>query len=146
MWTVEEGIEALRRCGSKITAQRTAILSLLENRTDHPSAEQVFKEIKVEFPAISFATIYSTAQLFEKAGLIQILSVDNKRILLDPNPRPHAHFRCNKCGHLEDVFISEDIIQKLQASSPHDVSDIQLYMYGLCSDCAAGQANGKKLA
>lgn len=146
MWTVEEGIEALRRSGSKITAQRVAILSLLENRTDHPSAEQIFKEMKVEFSTISFATIYSTAQLFEKAGLIQILSVDNKRILLDPNPRPHAHFRCNNCGHLEDVFINNSIIQKLQASSPHEVSDIQLYMYGLCSDCAVRQADGKNLA
>ncbi|MDT8284556.1 MAG: transcriptional repressor, partial [Thermovirgaceae bacterium] len=71
MWTIEEGTERIRDRGLKITSQRVGILKLLKGRNDHPSAEQIFREMKQSFPTISFATIYSTAQILQEAGLMQ---------------------------------------------------------------------------
>ena len=70
MWTVSEGINVLRGRGAKITAQRIAILKQLEGRTDHPSADILYKELSVDYPTMSVATVYSTAQLLADAGLI----------------------------------------------------------------------------
>ena len=102
MWTVEEGISRLREGGAKITSQRIAFLRLLKDRTDHPSADQIYNELRENFSTISYATIYSTAQLLAKADLLQILSIDDKRVHFDPNPKPHGHFRCQSCGELFD--------------------------------------------
>ncbi len=86
MWTIEEGIERIKNQGLKITSQRIAILKLLKDRKDHPSAEKIFREMKRSYPTISFATIYSTAQILQEAGLLQILTIDEHRVFFDPTP------------------------------------------------------------
>ncbi|MGC9490132.1 MAG: Fur family transcriptional regulator [Thermovirgaceae bacterium] len=136
MWTVDEAIGQLKKSGAKITAQRVGIIKLLEDRRDHPSAERIYLEMKKVFPTISFATIYSTAQLLEKAGLIQIIAIDNKRVFFDPDPEVHGHFRCNRCKRLFDFPVHEDMVRQLTAGTPHNVSGVQLYLYGLCTECA----------
>ncbi len=136
MWIVDEAIGQLKKSGAKITSQRVGILKLLENRRDHPSAEQIYPEMQKVFPTISFATIYSTAQLLEKAGLIQIITIDDKRVFFDPNPEVHGHFRCNRCERLFDFSVNVDMVRQITAGIPHNVSGIQLYLYGLCTECS----------
>ena len=80
MWTVDDGIAVLRERGAKITAQRIAILQKLEGRKDHPSAETLYRELSSEYATMSVATLYSTAQLLAEAGLIKILSIDDKNV------------------------------------------------------------------
>lgn len=135
MWTVEDGIERIRSRGLKITSQRIAILKLLEDRKDHPSAEKIFREMKETYPTISFATIYSTAQILQDAGLLQILTIDDRRVFFDPNPAPHAHFLCTRCGALEDVPLGKETLNKIKNSVPHSLDSVQVYCYGPCRDC-----------
>jgi Fur family peroxide stress response transcriptional regulator len=139
MWTVDEAIEQLKDIGAKITSQRVGILRLLEGRKDHPAAEQIYREMQEAFPTISFATIYSTAQLLEQAGLIQIITIDDKRVFFDPNPEVHGHFQCNRCGRLFDFPVDHQIIESLKESIPHSVTGVQVYLYGLCADCAGSK-------
>ncbi|MDN5335821.1 MAG: Fur family transcriptional regulator, peroxide stress response regulator [Synergistales bacterium] len=136
MWTVEEARERLKSYGAKVTIQRLGILKLLENRKDHPPAERIYNEMREAFPTISFATIYSTAQLLQDAGLIQIITIDGKRVFFDPNPEVHGHFRCEGCGEVFDFPIEEKIVDKLKSCTIHNVSRVQFYLYGLCSQCA----------
>jgi Fur family peroxide stress response transcriptional regulator len=135
MWTIEEGIERIRNKGLKITSQRIAILKLLKDRKDHPSAEKIFREMKRSYPTISFATIYSTAQILQEAGLLQILTIDEHRVFFDPNPEPHAHFRCKKCGAVSDLTLDPTIFEKIADSSPESVECVQVYCYGTCGFC-----------
>lgn len=135
MWTVEEGISRLREGGAKITSQRIAILRLLKGRMDHPSADQVYNELREDFPTISYATIYSTAQLLANSGLIQILSIDDKRVHFDPDPKPHGHFRCESCGALYDFPIDEEMLDRLRHGSSQQAHSVQIFAYGLCDDC-----------
>lgn len=138
MWTIEEGIERIRSKGLKITSQRVGILNLLKDRKDHPSAEQVFREMKETFPTISFATIYSTAQILQEAGLIQILTIDGQRVFFDPHPEPHAHYQCRKCGSVSDMPLPAGVIKKIRNSSTDQIETIQVYCYGICSRCLGG--------
>ncbi|HPD97214.1 MAG TPA: Fur family transcriptional regulator [Synergistales bacterium] len=135
MWTIEEGTEKIRSKGLKITSQRVGILKVLKGRKDHPSAEQVFREMKKDHPTISFATIYSTAQILEDAGLLQILTIDGHRVFFDPNPEPHAHYRCRKCGHVFDIPLPSGTLKKITEASGEIVESIQVYCYGTCSAC-----------
>lgn len=135
MWTVEEGIARLRENGAKITSQRIAILKLLRGRCDHPAADQIYTELKADFPTISFATIYSTAQLLAASDLIQILTIDEKRVHFDPDPSPHAHFLCTQCGELTDVPVDTGTRERLEDLVPFRINSMQLFMYGVCRSC-----------
>lgn len=138
MWTVDDGIAVLRERGAKITAQRIAILKQLQGRKDHPSAETLYKELSGDYSTMSLATLYSTAQLLEEAGLIKILSIDDKRVYFDPDTKTHGHFLCQKCGKLFDISVDEEAIFKTATAANNDIAQIEhteIFFYGMCTNC-----------
>ena len=52
----------------KNSRQREAILSSLCSRKDHPTAEQLFLDLKGEYPSLSLATVYRNLKVLEKEG------------------------------------------------------------------------------
>ena len=134
MWTVEDGIRRLQDRGAKITAQRIAILKRLEGRTDHPSADRLFQEVKEEFPTLSIATIYSTTQILADAGLLKVLSIDEKRVYFDPGTHPHGHFLCTRCGRLLDVGLPEEMKLQVELEGAQ-VDRLEFFLYGVCPRC-----------
>ena len=139
MWAVNDGIAVLKERGAKITAQRVAILKQLEGRTDHPSADLLYKELAAECPTMSIATIYSTAQLLADAGLIKILSIDDKRVYFDPTTATHGHFLCKRCGKLTDINIDEKFLLQSDSAANNEIAEIdnsEIFFYGLCRHCA----------
>lgn len=136
MWTVEEGIDVLKESGAKITAQRIAILEQLMGRTDHPSADTLYRELLEKYPTMSVATLYSTVQRLSEAGLLKILSIDGKRVYFDPVTVSHGHFMCRKCGRLIDVPLSREIFHlTADASAIAHIERTEVFMYGVCRDC-----------
>jgi Fur family peroxide stress response transcriptional regulator len=137
MLTVESGIKYLQGAGAKITATRIAILKLLENRRDHPSAEQIFLDLKPDYPTLSIATVYSTAQLLAKGSMLRILSIDEKKVYYDPEMGEHAHFLCRGCKRLFDVKMGFDAMKSfVPTDGIASVEDSEIFYYGLCSKCA----------
>ena len=137
MMDVDKGIKQLQNAGAKITSQRIAIMKLLVGRTDHPSAEQLFLELKSEHPTLSIATVYSTTQLLAQASMLRILSIDEKKVYFDPNTSPHAHFMCRGCKKITDIPMdlsctSEQITQDLGIA---EVDSTEVFYYGTCSSC-----------
>ena len=59
MLSTYDRIKLLQSAGAKITTQRVAIMKSLQGRSDHPSAEQLFMELKPDHPTLSIATVYS---------------------------------------------------------------------------------------
>ncbi|MDL2264741.1 transcriptional repressor [Synergistaceae bacterium OttesenSCG-928-I11] len=136
MLTLEKGVKLLQESGAKITSQRVAIMKSLEGRTDHPSAEQIFLELKPDYPTLSIATVYSTTQLLASASVIRILSIDDKKIYFDPVTSPHGHFMCRRCKRIVDVPIDFECIDAAVAHADiSSVTNAELFLYGLCTDC-----------
>jgi len=137
MLTVDEGIRQLQEAGAKITAQRVAILKSFEGRTDHPSAEQIFMELKPQYPTLSIATVYSTTQLLADSAILRILSIDDKKVYFDPNTSPHGHFMCRSCKKIIDVPIDFTAISRISGHGGiAAIENTDIFMYGVCSDCA----------
>ena len=55
----QKAINKLRESGLKSTPQRISIMEYMEGNTTHPSAEDVYKAIRVNHPSLSFATVYN---------------------------------------------------------------------------------------
>lgn len=136
MLSTYDGIKLLQSAGAKITTQRVAIMKSLQGRSDHPSAEQLFMELKPDHPTLSIATVYSTAQLLAQASLLRILSIDEKKVYFDPNMAPHGHFMCKKCRKLMDTPVDFDRPRHFEPGSGIASIDVtEVFHYGTCSDC-----------
>lgn len=63
--------DVLRADGVRITRQRTAILAVLAEATDHPDANELHRRAQGIDPAVSLATVYRTLSVLEKQGVVQ---------------------------------------------------------------------------
>src|SRR4030043_1568106 len=57
----------------RITPQRLAVLKILAASKGHPSVDQIYREVRAQFPTTSLATIYKTVLLFR--GLDEVLEL-----------------------------------------------------------------------
>jgi Fur family peroxide stress response transcriptional regulator len=67
--TKQEIKEQLRAKRLKLTPQRCAIYEMLTARTDHPTAEDIYRTVKRTYPMISQNTVYYTLSALKAAGL-----------------------------------------------------------------------------
>ena len=58
----------LRVRGCRITPQRVAILKVFLGSKEHPGVEQVYAQVKTNFPTTSLATVYKTVHLIKEIG------------------------------------------------------------------------------
>ena len=61
-------IRVLKDKGCRLTPQRLALLRILSKSAGHPSAEQIFEQIRADYPTTSLATIYKTLSLLKDMG------------------------------------------------------------------------------
>ena len=54
----------------KRSKKRDAILNCLQSRSDHPSADQIFRMLKPQLPELSLGTVYRNLGILVQDGLI----------------------------------------------------------------------------
>ncbi|MEJ2324736.1 MAG: Fur family transcriptional regulator [Nitrospirota bacterium] len=128
-------MERYRALGIKLTPQRLAILKCLEGNETHPSAEDIYREVRKAFPTMSFATVYNTLEVLRAKGGVNALSIDPDRMRYDPDTSSHHHLICTACKRVVDVRarieteLSEDETQGFELTGSH------VEFYGLCPKC-----------
>lgn len=88
--------------GLSLTPQRIAIYKELISSTEHPSAVMIFNKVREYYSNISLDTVNRTLLTFNEIGLAKIVESSGDPKRFDPNLEPHHHFRCIKCGKIED--------------------------------------------
>lgn len=124
----------------KQSNQRSIILKYLQSVKSHPTARQVYDEVKKQLPHISFATVYRNLDYLSSQGLIMELNYADKANRFDGNPKNHYHFSCQSCGRVEDLgpALSFKQIQTLLGPDiKGKVLGHRLEVYGLCESCQA---------
>jgi Fur family peroxide stress response transcriptional regulator len=91
----------LRERGYRFTPQRMAIVQAILESRNHPSAEEIYRQVSAVFPMISLATVYKTLEVLKDIGEIAELSVGG-RTRYDGNPQPHIHLVCERCHSVTD--------------------------------------------
>ena len=101
--SINAAVETLKVKGLRVTPQRCAVYVNLLNRTDHPTVEQLLRDLNRSFPISSQATVYSSLQALQDAGLVREVLLEEGVSRYDANVTPHHHFRCRNCGSIEDI-------------------------------------------
>lgn len=129
--------ERLAGSGFRFTPQRRHVYSVLMDRRDHPTAEEVFIRSKNGMPDISIATVYNCLDALVKCGLVRHVHHDRGATRYCPNMREHGHFYCDDCGGVFDI----DLLAPMKSPAfevPQDfqLRNLELTFRGLCAECA----------
>ncbi|MBL1208825.1 Fur family transcriptional regulator [Geminocystis sp. GBBB08] len=129
-------IQTLKSKRLRITPQRFAVYSNLLNRSDHPTAEQILKDLNQDTPTLSQATIYLSLQTLRDVGLVREVLLEEGVCRYDANTEPHHHFRCHCCGKIEDIpweSFSNLSLDKLRSGLK--VDQYEVIIQGQCDRC-----------
>jgi Fur family peroxide stress response transcriptional regulator len=140
---MENLIQKLRSHGIAVTPQRLAVLSVLENRRDHPSAEKLFQEVRRQLPAISFNTVYKTLEVLHRKGLVLKVNPLHETARYDGFTGPHAHLICRECHKIMDVDWEGHQTFPPEALQGFLVEHQTFTLWGLCPECQ-GPENRKE--
>ena len=125
-----ESLQALTEHGIQPSAQRVAVADYVLYTTDHPSADQVWAEVKRSFPMLSRATVYNTLNLFTEKGLLRELVLAEGKVVFDPKLDPHHHFLDEETGEIVDVPWSALDVRRVHNLNGFDVREYQVVMRG----------------
>ena len=133
----EELINLFRDKGFKVTVQRLAICKYVLTSEDHPSADQIYQALKIDYPTISLGTIYKTLHLMKDLNLIQELGFKDGSIRYDPDMALHINMVCSKCGKIHDYKAEK--VEKLWSAILSDLEikpkGQRIDIYYECDDC-----------
>lgn len=121
------------------TGQRKAILSTLRYLGGHPTAADVFAQVRAqgEFPHLSLATVYRALNtLVEQGEVVEMRVAGVGRY--DAGPLPHYHVVCRDCGNVADVpaLLPLDVLNALGDASGYVVDPgYPIQFLGLCPTC-----------
>ena len=134
---MEKIIAKYKDMGLRLTPQRIAILKYLDGNTSHPTADNIYRDVKQTYPTLSFATVYNTLQTLREHGEVMEVTIDPIRKHYDPNTSPHHHVICISCNDLWDVFVDYSDVLKLPSNVAKGIKTVGVHVdfYGLCKNC-----------
>lgn len=124
-----------------VSKQGDAIAAAL-HRLDHPTADEVFMEVRKEHPRVSLATVYRNLDNLVDRGEARLRRVGTMK-RYDATVEPHAHLHCNQCDSLIDLEYSEEDLARLRQEAARlgfKVEDRIVEIQGTCAGCQAQPA------
>ncbi len=130
-------IAALKQRDFRLTPQRVELVRLIAVSEGHPSAGQLYTQIKRQFPTMSHATVYKTLSLLKEMGQVLEIDLHDDSHYDGNHPQPHPHLICLKCNKIIDgeYALDQESLHRLEQTSGYKILRPQIALYGLCPDC-----------
>ena len=122
-----------------MTRNGEKILEIINQSTDHLTAEQVFLKMKDIAPKVVLATVYNNLNTLCEQGLIRKVSIEGSPDRYDKAIK-HDHLVCKKCGALSDKTFS-DLTESLSAQLGEEILSYDLKVSYICPECRKKEQN-----
>ncbi len=123
-------ISLLKQNDLKATIQRTNILKSI-NRAGHITIDEIYEELKENYPTLSLATIYKNILLMVQQNVIIEVPINGKKSKYELKKDDHIHIICKSCGNIEDRELNNCNIN----IKDFKITSKQINLYGLCKNC-----------
>jgi len=120
----------LRRHGIQATPQRIAVAEYVLAAKTHPSADEVWEQVRRRCPTLSRATVYNTLNRFVDQGLVRTQVLKEGTVVFDPRVDAHHHFIDLDTGKIYDVPWEALKVSGEKALRGFDVREYQVVMRG----------------
>jgi Fur family peroxide stress response transcriptional regulator len=123
--------------GEKLTRQREAVLGVIREREDHPTANDIFEAARQRLPGISYATVYNSLRFLKEAGLVHEIKFGDSASRYDRETDRHDHALCSQCGKLVDFDLPQaaELMKAAARRSKFKPESVHLTLKGVCPDC-----------
>ena len=95
------------------------ILAAVTELQRHPTAEQVFLEMKREHPSIALGTVYKHLNALAEEGMLHRITESGSPDRYDRTER-HDHLICSRCGKIADVHLP-DMQSRIEQALGRDI-------------------------
>lgn len=118
--------------------QRDAIFSNLKSRYDHPTAYEIYDDVKKDFPSLSLGTLYRNLKFLCDSGQIISFSLGDEEHY-DANTAMHYHLKCVSCGRFYDLPAKplDELEHFALPQYKGKINNYSLIFYGQCEKCCA---------
>lgn len=128
--------------GLRCTRQRKALYEALADARNHPTADELHRQVADRLEGVSLATVYNTLEAFCQAGLVQKLpgAGANGSARFDAVRDDHLHTRCRRTGAVADVppelsrqildRIPDAVLKDLEARLGFKIDQVQIELVG----------------
>ncbi len=126
-----------RKAGLKITPQRIAIYKALIMTDAHPTAEDVFREVRKTLNSISLDTVNRTLLTLAHIGAAFVVEGTGQPRRYDGGLEDHQHFLCIDCGKVIDFHHTpfDNIQLPHEIEGKYEILRKTVYLEGLCEQC-----------
>ena len=125
----------LKKCqerGLKLTAQREAVISILEKSEDHPDVDELYRRALEIDESVSIATVYRTVKLLEDANFIEKHEFGDGRARYEESGKHHEHLIDVETGEVIE-FIDDELEQlkeRIAIKMGYELVDHRLELFG----------------
>ena len=118
--------------------QREIILDVIKKQKIHPTAQDIYNIVNINYPNISRSTVYRNINILVNNNIILKIKMQNGADRYDYIYENHYHSICEKCGKVFDfksefngkkinkeILIQNGVISKINS----------LTIYGICQIC-----------
>ncbi len=128
---------ALEHNGLRSTKQREHVFSIVLEKRDHPTVDEIYARARTKMPTISLATVYNCLETLVESELIRQVNFEREPTRYCPNLIQHAHFHCKESGAIVDIELSDELVNQLKTALPEGftVQHIDIAYNGKCDTC-----------
>lgn len=131
-------VKQMRAAGHRMTPQRQAVLEILTTSDTHPTVDQIYERVRMDFPMTSRATVYKTISLAKEMGAVMELEFSKGSNRYDgKRPYPHTHVICMKCRQVmdaDDLDITA-LKQEIIRNTGYRIDNHRIDFFGVCPNC-----------
>ncbi|MBS3117588.1 transcriptional repressor [Candidatus Woesearchaeota archaeon] len=122
------------------TNQRSAVLAHLRGVKTHPTADEVYQDIKKILPHISKGTVYRNLHVLEENNIIKQVHLGGTP-RYDGNLESHQHLICTNCKQVLDTRLAGAERAALKRALKEDFAGkkASINVYGICRGCQGGK-------
>ena len=120
-----------------MTKYAEQILDLVLRSAEHPTAEQIFWQMKQKNPKIAQATVYNNLNALVADGKLIRLPQPGSPDRYDNTTR-HDHLICTRCGALTD-FRFTDLTRDIESALGARIRSYDLRIHYVCPACRNAQ-------
>jgi len=125
----------------KHTKQREAILETFLEATGHITSEEIYQQVRENYPNIGYTTVYRTMKLLSEAGLAHERNFDDGVTRYEIPHEHHDHLVCTRCGRIVEFECAmiESAQDRIADEYGFKLLRHRHELYGLCPSCQRGK-------
>lgn len=129
--------ELCRQRGVPLTVQRRVVLDVMLDEHSHPTADQVYEQVRRRIPSISRTTVYRILDTLVQLDLVTRICHPGSAVRYDPQTERHHHLICLECESIIDL--PDDRLDRIALPdvSEHgfEIRDYHIHLRGVCARC-----------